>query len=212
MIISSKFTSQPPTLHQHVSQNIHLTHPQPQPHPVQQRRLGVTIPTRARRRICHKASDYQFEVDIATPYLTPTRVAEHSPDAVQPATAANSGTSSRPSRHKTQVALAPQPTSNTENKKVITFRFGKASNSAPQNTNPIPAIIQNGTAKQHKKKMSVGSSRHLSCEHKARRTQCALCNGGSVCVHGKQKHLCKQCKGTSLCVHLRQRSKCKECK
>ena len=154
-------------------------------------------------------SDYQFEVDIATPYITPTRVAGHLPDATQSATAANSGTSSRPSRHKTQVPLAPQPTSNTENKKVITFRFGNTSNSAP--ANPIPAIIQNGPANPRKKKMSGGSSRHLSCDHKARRTQCGICHGGSVCQHGKQKHLCKQCKGTSLCVHLRQRSKCKEC-
>ncbi len=73
-----------------MSQDNYLPHPQPQPHPVQQRRLGVTIPTSARRRICHKVSDYQFEVDIATPYLTPTRVAGHTPDAGQPATVAPS--------------------------------------------------------------------------------------------------------------------------
>ncbi len=171
----------------------------------------MTIPTSARRWICHKVSDYQFEVDIATPYLTPTRVAEHTPDAGQPATAANPLTSSRQSRHKNPVALAPQTTSNTKPKQVIKITFGKHSNSASNTTNPIPEIILNDSAKQREKKKSVGSSRHLSCEHKARKTQCGICHGGSVCQHGKQKHLCKQCKGTSLCKHLRQRSKCKEC-
>ena len=70
-------------------------------------------------------------------------------------------------------------------------------------------------AKQKSKKSakSNSGSRHLPCEHKARRTQCAQCSGGSVCIHGRQKHLCKEgsCKGKSLCVHNRQRSKCKEC-
>jgi len=61
------------------------------------------------------------------------------------------------------------------------------------------------------KKNDLASSRHLPCDHKARRTQCALCHGGSVCMHGRQKHLCKDCGGKSLCEHLRQRSKCQTC-
>jgi hypothetical protein len=84
--------------------------------------------------------------------------------------------------------------------------------------NPIPAAvpsqrprIQFVRAPSAQKCKGSNSSRHKSCEHKARRTQCAQCSGGSVCNHGRQKHLCKECKGTSLCEHMRQRSKCKEC-
>ena len=74
--------------------------------------------------------------------------------------------------------------------------------------NPKPA---NTVPQQTIKKKGLGGSRHLACDHKARRTQCALCNGGSVCSHGRQKHLCKDCGGTSLCEHQRQKSKCKVC-
>ena len=82
--------------------------------------------------------------------------------------------------------------------------------------NPVPPVIRvskKGAVAKNKGGISKGGSRHLACEHKARRTQCAQCSGGSVCVHGRQKHLCKvgDCKGTSLCVHYRQKSKCKQC-
>ena len=77
--------------------------------------------------------------------------------------------------------------------------------------NPIPLLMQKTVAVKRRNKGSHGSSRHLPCDHKARRTQCAICSGGSVCAHGKQKHLCKECGGKSLCSHMRQRSKCKLC-
>ena len=42
-----------------------------------------------------------------------------------------------------------------------------------------------GGVKKVKKSAGTSGSRHLACEHKARRTQCSVCNGGSVCIHGK---------------------------
>ena len=56
------------------------------------------------------------------------------------------------------------------------------------------------------------STKHQTCLHKRRRSECSECGGSQICSHQKIRRRCRDCAGSQICVHGRDRCRCRECR